>query len=297
MKFPGQTRRVGLLLILTALFFDVNATANDHSFTAAPDGPSFHETVLSFKEQLESLNGHEFSPVAAAVPKDIEHSRAAVSGARTYEFKTLYSQLGYPDPGYFGASPEEIRDLATYTNQIVADSYYRDINSYLRFYPEPYEWRTINPQQADAIVQNLDRLFTRVPPLPGDLILFRGLTLKFRGNRSYGVNEEFIEKSYASTTTSYLVARHFATLFTPITDTTTLKAIFAIYNNHPGERGILINQEEDEVILRHGIQFRVMGRKEIGQKFDFYLIQACSNPCETFTRRDVEDFWTNFKTK
>ncbi|HBB67429.1 MAG: hypothetical protein A2X28_08825 [Elusimicrobia bacterium GWA2_56_46] len=301
MSMLKKLRKAGLPLVLAALFSNTAVAAADIYFAAPSNGLAFHETVLSLKAQSEMPNKGESQPVSVAVYDDVGLSRAAAFGIKVYNYKVLYSQLGYPDPGYFGASPEEIRDLETYTDQGVADSYYRDINSYLRFYPESYEWKTIGPEKAEAMVKNLDRLFARVPQLPGDLILFRGLTLKFRANKSYGINEEFVEKGYTSTTTSYPVAEHFAThsvpFFRPITDTTTLKAIFAIYNNRPGERGVLMDNMEDEIILRHGIKFKVMAKKEIGEKFDFYLVQACSDPCESSVRRDIGYFWDNFRTK
>ena len=260
------------------LLFSTGAKAADIYFDGTSGG--FSEAVLSVKGQAEAAGAYEFKP-----------SAAAISGARTYDFKTLYKYLGYPSPGYFGSSLEEIQDLETYTSK--EDTYYKEVNDYLRYYPEPYTWCGTSPKAAKTMVANIDRIFRRVPALPADIMLFRGIGLGFRGNKSYEVGEEFIEKGYASTSTSFKVAEHFAAPKEE-DEPDSRKAVLVIYSNRAGEKGILVDQREDEVILRHGIKFRIMAKKETGKKYDLYLAQACSAPCEISVRTDVQDFWDGF---
>jgi hypothetical protein len=144
------------------------------------------------------------------------------------------------------------------------------------------------------MVANIDRIFTRVPALPDDLILFRGFSLKFRDNKPYQINEEFIDKGYVSTSVSFEVAEYFASGAVSGDSADSRKVVFAIYNNLPGEKGILIDQEEDEVILKHGLKFRVMAKKERVGKYELYLVQACSGPCEISLRKDAGVFWNDF---
>jgi hypothetical protein len=289
MGFLKSTHKTGLMIVLVSLFSNAGVSAAESLFDGSFNGMSFSESVLSLKERAESLNGYKLQ--VAAVPRENTPSRTICSGARIYEFAALYKDLGYSDPGYFEASPDEIEDLETYISK--EDTFYKEVNDYLRFYPKPYTWSGIGPDAAKSMVKNIDRVFTRAPSLPGDLILFRGIGLKFRGNKSFKINEEFIEKGYVSTSTSFKVAKYFAVEKDDGEDTDAKKAILAIYNNRSGEKGLLIDQEEDEVILRHGIKFRIMAKKETGEKYDFYLAQACSGPCEASLREDVREFWEN----
>lgn len=255
-------------------FFVSNAKAAGLSFDGAYGG-------LSLSEYIQG----------AAIGQPRPKAAPAAAGARVYDFKTLYGGLGYPSPDYFGAGENEVADLETYISK--EDANYREINDYLRFYPQPYDWYGIGPKDAKAMVKNIDRVFGRVPALPGDLVLFRGLDLKFHGDKGYEINEEFTDKGYVSTSASFKVARYFAIEINNNAVTSSRKAVFAIYFNPPGEKGILIDQDEDEVLLRHGMKFKVMAKKDNVKKYDLYLVQVCSGPCETLLRNDVRDFWSN----
>jgi len=269
------------LLILLLAVSGLKAAAIDFSGAA----PSLRETILT----LETLAASPYAGQARPAPAP------AVSGLRTYDFKTLYAALGYPAPAYFGASEEATQSLESYTSK--QDAFYEEINGYLRFYPEPYDWYGTGPEDARNIVADIDSIFARAPALPADLVMFRGLSLKFRGNKPYEVNEEFTDKGYVSTSTSFKVARYFAVGKEKAGDAEARKAVFAIYNNRPGERGILIDQDEDEVILKHGMKFRVMGKRATDEKYDLYLVQACAGPCDASLRADARVFWENFKVK
>lgn len=270
----------GLAAVLAALFVNT-AKAADISFDGASGGISLAETLRSF----ESRNADQFQPPPAPAP----------AGVRTYDFKLLYGDLGYPSPDYFGSNETEVMDLESYTSK--EDAFYEEINGYLRFYPAPYEWYGTGPEDAKIIVKNIDRIFDRAPALPGDLMLFRGLDLKFRGSKPYAIGEEFIDKGYVSTSVSYKVARYFAIEMGDNETTSSRKAVFALYMGRPGEKGILIDQGEDEVILKHGRKYKVMAKKDNVAKYDLYLVQACPGACADSVAGDVRDFWINFNVQ
>lgn len=209
---------------------------------------------------------------------------------KAYDFKDLSLELGFPDKTYFGSNEEEILDLETYTSK--EDTFYKEINSYLRMHPDPYEWFGISPDRAAGIVENIDKIYLRAPALPMNLILFRGMDLKYRKNKSYRLGEEFIEKGYASTTTSLKVAHYFATIIHE--DALSKKAIFVLYQNQADQKGILIDQEEDEVILNRGQKFRVMKIKK-NRTYETYLVQICKKICEQKMNFDIKRFWSSFK--
>lgn len=261
-------------LIFAAVLFLNTAKAADISFDGDAGG-------LSLKDYVQTL-----VPDQPGVPPV-----AAAAGAHVYAFKTLYSGLGYPSPGYFGSSEEEVMDLDTYTSK--EDTFYGEINGYLRYYPAPYDWYGTGPEDARAIVGRLDNIFARTPSLPGDLILFRGLGLGYRDNRPFAMGEEFVDKGYVSTSVTYGVARHFAVEMGD-EETPSRRAIFTLYLSAPGEKGILVDQGEDEVMLPHGHKFRVMAKKDDVKKYDLYLVQVCAAACDTTLRGDVKDFWDGF---
>ena len=149
-KLPGKIFNGGLALL--AAFFAGAAEAAEIRFDT-PGGPGL----------AEYARGAEIA-VPLAAP-------AAPVGAHVYDFKTLYGGLGYPSPDYFGSTEEEVMDLDTYTSKY--DSFYDEINGYLRFHPAPYEWYGTGPGDAKVIVEHLDNVFRRAPAIPGDLILFR----------------------------------------------------------------------------------------------------------------------------
>ena len=236
------------------------------------------------------------SPAACREAGDIQvplaHSAAA--GAHVYDFKSLYNSLGYPSPGYFGATEDEVMDLTTYTSK--EDTFYGEINGYLRFYPAPYEWYGTGPEDAKVIVEHIDRVFNRAPVIPGDIILFRGLGLGWHGNKPFKAGEEFTDKGYVSTSVSYSVARYFA-LETGDEEKPSRRAVFAVYFTRPSEKAILVDQGEEEVMLPRGRKFRVMSGKEAVKAYDLYLVQACASACETQLRADVGDFWNKFRVQ
>lgn len=211
--------------------------------------------------------------------------------AGVYEFKKLSLKLGYPNPTYFGSTEEEIQDLETYTSK--EDTFYKEINSYLRYFPAKYEWSGISPTDANVMVQHIDRIFDRAPSLPKDLILFRGLDLKFRGSKSYKIGEEIIEKGYVSTSTSMNVAEYFAVELPSQAEVPSIskKAVFTYYLNDKNLKGLLIDETEAEVLLKHGIKIKVMELKNEHIPYDFYLAQICVKVCAEKTNPEAQKVW------
>jgi hypothetical protein len=256
-------------------------------FPAAASALSFDSSAQSLS--LSELVGDaEYAPVSA--PAAVVAAPAA--GARVHDFKTLYKNLGYPSPDYFGSDEQTIMDIESYISK--EDAFYEEINGYLRFYPAPYDWSGTGPEDAKLIVKNIDGIFRKAPALPADLVLFRGLSLKYRGNKPYAAGEEFTDKGYASTSASFKVANYFATGMHE-DSAGERKAVLVLYFNK-AEKGIMIDQNEDEVILKHGSKFRVMETRD-GSGYDLYLTQVCAGACETVLRKDVKEFWTNFSAR
>lgn len=262
--------------MLLAALFPVSGAAV--SFDSAAGNLSLSDLV----------GGMEYEPVSAPAPVLAPQP----AGARVYDFKALYKNLGYPTPDYFGSNEQTIQDLDSYISK--EDAFYEEINGYLRFYPAPYDWSGTGPEDAKLMVKNIDGVFRKAPALPADLALFRGISLKYRDNKPYAAGEEFTDKGYASTSTSFKVANYFAT---GMHDDSAgqRKAVLVIYFNKP-EKGILIDQNEDEVILKHGTKFRVMAARN-GNGCDLYLTQVCAGACETILKNDVQNFWTNFSAR
>lgn len=217
---------------------------------------------------------------------------AGAEAARVYDFDSLYRGLGYPSPDYFGSTVDEVADLRTYTSK--DDAFYGEINGYLRYHPAPYEWYGTGPDDAKLIVERLDNIMGRAPEVPGDIVLFRGLGLGWRGNRPFDSGEEFTDRGYVSTSASYDVAEYFAAGKDTGEESPSRRAVFAIYFTRPAERGILVDQGEDEVMLERGRTFRVMAGLAGPRGYDLYLVQACSGACETRLRPEAEAFWLGF---
>lgn len=198
---------------------------------------------------------------------------------REYNFKELWKLQNYPRALEKAASDDAMSDLETYTSK--EDTWYRDINSFLRNFPKTdYDWDSISPEQAAPMVKNIDSIYHKLAALPQDLILFRGVDLKFRKSKSYEVGEEFVEKGYASTSTDYKVADYFANRMNDNEHTSSLKGILVLYSAKKNLKGILIDQGEDEVLLTHGERIRIMDVDK-SRKFHVYLAQVCEKVCES----------------
>ncbi len=212
---------------------------------------------------------------------------------KTYKFNKLAKLMGYPSENFFGSTEKEIFDLNNYTDK--EDPCYQEINGFLRFFPAQYEWYGTGPDEAKIIVESIDHIFTKAPALPEDLILFRGVSLSFRKNKSFSIGEEFLDKGFVSTSTDFKVAYHFAVEMNN-DNPEKKKAIYVLYQNAPDQKAILIDQEEDEVILKHGQLMKVMAtRKNKNAAFETYLVQICKIDCDQSMNADIKKFWSTFK--
>ncbi|MGZ3805695.1 MAG: ADP-ribosyltransferase [Pseudobdellovibrionaceae bacterium] len=190
------------------------------------------------------------------------------SKAGVYDFHTLQLELGYAaTDSWFGSSEKEIASLEDYLNK--NEEYYTEINRFLRFYPAPYEWYGKGPDAAKVDVQNIDNIFKRIPVLPKDIILFRGVRLNWKKSNSFKVGEIFSDKAFASTSTDLKIADQFT-----YDDIENGASIYILYFNQSHAKGILIDQGENEVLLQHGQTFKVMDKNTSRDK-TFYLIQVC----------------------
>jgi len=206
-------------------------------------------------------------------------SQAYAIEPHPYNFQELWTQLNYPMALEKAATEDAMADLETYTSK--EDTWYRDINSYLRNFPKTnYNWDSISPEQAGPMVKNIDSIYAKLNSIPADIILFRGVDLKYRKNKSFEAGEEFVEKGYASTSTSYKVADYFANHINDNETTTSLKGILVLYSKKKNLKGILIDQGEDEVLLAHGEKIRIM-EVDNSRKYHVYLAQVCEVKCET----------------
>ncbi len=210
---------------------------------------------------------------------------------KNYPFTTLYKKLSYSDSN-FSASEDEIYALETYTSK--EDSYYRDINAYLRAFPNiSYDWNSVSPEESKKIVKDLDRYFARVPNLPANIALYRGVDLKYRKNKSFMSGEEFIEKGYLSTSTSFKVADYFANQINDNATNGTRKAIFVLYSTRQPLKAILVDQGEDEALLGHSQKIRVM-LVRIKKNYDLYLAQICAQVCQKEASGEAKKFFEKF---
>jgi hypothetical protein len=219
---------------------------------------------------------------------------SSLSSGKVYEFKKLFQDLGYTaQTNYFNSTVDEITSIESYIDKY--ESYYSEINNYLRFHPGHYDWDGTSPEMARQNVKDIDHIMTRAPQIPGDIILFRGLTLKWRGDKPFELGEEYQDKAYISTTTTYSVAEYFAKGLSSDKNLSNKKALFALYFSQPKIKGLLIDQGEDEIILGHGKKFRIMDKIPLAE-YDYYLVQVCAKICETqMKKKDVQDWWTQQK--
>ena len=210
--------------------------------------------------------------------------------SKTYEFKQLYQSLGYDkQQDYFNSTPDEVMSIESYIDKY--ESFYSEINNYLRFGPEFSDYNGTTPELAAQNVKDIDHIISKSPTLPSDIFLYRGLTLKWRQDRPFSIGEEFNDKAYVSTTTTFSVAEYFAKGLSSDRNMSKTKALFALYFSPQKVKGLLIDQGEDEVLLKHGQKFKIM-KKSPAQEYDLYLVQICSKTCdESVTNKEVTTWW------
>lgn len=216
-------------------------------------------------------------------------SATAFSGE--YNFQDLWYFTGY-DEFYFGASQDELASLDAYKDTKL-NAYVR-INSYLRNQSDEV-LKSDKTSEESKHIKNIDSLINFMPPLPADIILYRGMTLIWRNNKIFEIGEEYVDKAYSSTSTTfrealvYAIPNGFGIPNNPIKG-----VVFTLYFQTPNAFGVLIDHGEDEVLLNHGLRFRIMQKKS-AKDFTHYLVQICQKEkCDTEVkdRPDVLDVWS-----
>jgi hypothetical protein len=210
--------------------------------------------------------------------------------SKTYEFKKLYHSLGYDkQQDYFNSTPDQVMSIESYIDKY--ESFYSEINNFLRMGPDFYDYNGITPELAAQNVRDIDHIISKSPTLPSNIFLYRGLTLKWRQDRPFSIGEEFDDKAYVSTTTTFSVAEYFAKGLSSDRHMSKTKALFALYFAPQKVKGLLIDQGEDEVLLKHGQKFKIMKRTP-SKDYDLYLVQICSKSCEeSVTNKEVTNWW------
>ncbi len=210
--------------------------------------------------------------------------------SKTYEFKQLYRSLGYDkQQDYFNSTPDQVMSIESYIDKY--ESFYSEINNFLRMGPENYQYEGTSPELAAQNVEDIDHIISKSPTLPSDIFLYRGLTLKWRQDRPFSIGEEFDDKAYVSTTTTFSVAEYFAKGLSSDRHMSKTKALFALYFAPQKVKGLLIDQGEDEVLLKHGQKFKIM-QKSPAKEYDLYLVQICSKTCdESVSNKEVLTWW------
>ena len=69
------------------------------------------------------------------------------------------------------------------------------------------------------------------------------------------------------------------------------KAIFTFYLNAPSLKGLLIDETEAEVLLKHGTKIKVMSLKNKNIPYDFYLAQICVKVCNQKLDTKALEIW------
>lgn len=86
---------------------------------------------------------------------------------------------------------------------------YKDMNGYLRF-GENYDLYNQTPKSVQKLIDDVISGMHKFPKIPKNVKLYRGTTLKYRGNKCFTQGEKLDEKAFLSTSLSKKVAKHFA---------------------------------------------------------------------------------------
>ncbi len=212
-----------------------------------------------------------------------------LSNAQIWEFEQLAEHVGYCTD--YGEN-ELINDdencaLENYVSEF--GPYYEDINSFLRGVITEDGLR-IYESFADVQmdVDGIDSAIAKVPLLPENLLLFRGSSLGYRGDKSYQIEEIFTTKAYWSTSPNIRVGTGW---------THEAGVTYAIYSSKEERDGIVCNEMEDEVLLPRSQTFKVMDSFFRNKRW-VQLLQRCQD--ELSCRMEVHLFkikqwWDKYK--
>jgi hypothetical protein len=207
--------------------------------------------------------------------------------AQQWDYSVLEKHLGYSK--YYRDNPylnkAEKYAIRTYTNY--DEPYYKDINDVLRDIPRPDGIYYIDFFDVLEISKDIDNAINKLPALPNDMILFRGVNLAYRDYIPHGNGDVFIDKAFFSTSVYDGVGTAFAGK----------GVMYAIYSSKKKRDGILCNPIEREVILPRSQAYKVMDTFKL-EKNHVQLIQRCEDKdscLEDIHLPSVNSWWDKYK--
>lgn len=162
--------------------------------------------------------------------------------------------------------------------------WHHEVNDYLR----TGYWHGWVPAELDTSINAVDDLLETTPPLPKDVILFRGQNMTFMG-RHYSIGEQFTDGAFFSTTSKQGIARFYSGY-------SSLSFVMAIYFEDEEGRGLVLNNSDKEIVLARNIQFKVMDSAK-GNTRRYGLVQVCpkSGCKDKVNSKKIQKWWNKFK--
>lgn len=161
----------------------------------------------------------------------------------------------------------------------------REVNDYLRtgFW---YGWV---PEELDKSISAVDKLIETTPVLPKNIILFRGQNMSFM-HRHYSIGEQFTDKTFFSTTSKQGIARFYSGY-------SSLSFVMVIYFEDEKARGLVMNNEDKEVLLARNNTFKIMDSVKRNKR-RYGLVQVCpKSGCKIkVSKRKIQKWWNDFNS-
>jgi len=193
-----------------------------------------------------------------------------------WNYEELSESLGYSS---LQNNPELSENEKFYLGEYKTNTY-KVINSSLR------QGLSMN-DGLKAYVTGIDDSILKSPLIPNDVILYRGITLDYRGGKPYLENEEFTDKAYISTSLNLLTAKNFAEEHTEKGS-----MVFLIYSDQQFN-GTLMSEYEAEVLLKRSSKFRIM-KLEKKRGVYYGLTQLCDQDCNEKISPFAQEQWAAF---
>lgn len=203
-------------------------------------------------------------------------------------YQDLVKILGYhPYPYQNELLNDDEREAVTNYTYYDAE-FYVDINGHLRGTAEDF-WFYRDVKEIDEDVRLIDGVINKLKALPKDLVLFRGISLGFREEKFFNVDEIIIDKAYLSSSTSRKVSYYFS-------NSKKNSAIFIFYSSQKRFSGAAVNDMEDEILLPRNSILKIMKEKKKGTK-QIVIAQICEEEklCEKNIKNPyVENIFESF---
>lgn len=174
-----------------------------------------------------------------------------------------------------------------YTNY--DDPLYKEINGLLRGTLKDDEmWYYTSIESIIEDVGLIDDAISSVPPLPENLLLFRGSGLRFRNKKPYKIGKIFTDKGFYSSSVNLRQGYAFAGKD---------GVLYITYSSKPYREGILTNEMEHEVLIPRNQSFKVMDSFYDGKAWR-QLIQRCQSEISCLHDihiKSIKDWWIKHK--